>query len=132
VGISEHRILALDLVSPVVHQHRDNVAGGKRRIDKDLLAIDVTTPGFALCFDFNAMLNAIDDDVVGHFAPLQDARCGVTAEKPFSEGVILSRAGVPGNGRFCRCWGGGAKDLMFARAEIKQILRTRKIGATSR
>jgi hypothetical protein len=23
--------------------------------------------------------------------------------------VMLSEAGVPGNGRFCRCWGGGAK-----------------------
>jgi hypothetical protein len=28
-------------------------------------------------------------------------------------------AGVPGDGRFCRCWGGGAKDLLFARAENK-------------
>jgi hypothetical protein len=34
-------------------------------------------------------------------------------------GVILSATGAPGNGRFCRCWGGGAKDLLFARAEDK-------------
>jgi hypothetical protein len=27
--------------------------------------------------------------------------------------VIPSEAGVPGNGRFCRCWGGEAKDLPF-------------------
>jgi len=40
-------------------------------------------------------------------------------KKLFSEGVILSEAGVPGDGRFCRCWGGGAKDLLFARAESK-------------
>ena len=29
------------------------------------------------------------------------------------------RAGAPGDGRFCRCWGGVAKDLLFARAENK-------------
>ncbi len=40
----------------------------------------------------------------------------------FFEGIILSEAGVPGNGRFCRCWGGGAKDLLFARAENKAAL----------
>jgi hypothetical protein len=56
-------------VSPVVHQHRDDVAGGEGRIYDDLLAIDVTTPGFALLFEFNEMLSAVDNDLVGHFAP---------------------------------------------------------------
>jgi hypothetical protein len=37
--------------------------------------------------------------------------------------VILS-AGVPGDGRFCRCWGEAAKDLLFSHVEEKQILRS--------
>jgi hypothetical protein len=53
------------------------------------------------------------------------------AEKLFSEGVIPSAAGAPGNGRFCRCWGGGARDLLLRELEAKQIPRSRKSGATS-
>jgi len=53
------------------------------------------------------------------------------AEKLFSDGVILSVAGVPGDGRFCRCWGGGAKDLLFARAEDKADPSVAQNGATS-
>ena len=49
-------------------------------------------------------------------------------KKLFSEGVILSEAGVPGDGRFCRCWGGGAKDLLFARAESNSIIYFTKVA----
>ncbi len=41
------------------------------------------------------------------------------AEKLFSEGVILSEAGVPSKRFSCGCWGGEAKDLLFAHAENK-------------
>jgi hypothetical protein len=41
------------------------------------------------------------------------------AEKLSFESVILSVAGVPGDSRFCRCWGGVAKDLLFAHVASK-------------
>jgi hypothetical protein len=39
-------------------------------------------------------------------------------EELFFAGVILNEAGIPGNGRFCCCWGRGTKDLLFASDEF--------------
>jgi hypothetical protein len=45
-----------------------------------------------------------------------------------SRSVILSEPGSP-TSPLLACWGGEAKDLLFAHAEIKQILQPRKTGA---
>ena len=67
VEISEHRILTLDLVGLVVHQHRDDITGGEGCIDDNFLAVHVTTPSLVLPFKFHMMLRAVDDYVVIHF-----------------------------------------------------------------
>jgi hypothetical protein len=48
---------------------------------------------------------------------------GVGAPRsPLLMSVILSAAGVPGDGRLCRCWGGGAEDLLFVAPQNKKTV----------